>query len=129
MKTSRDCVENFWLLHFKNFNKENTSIREYCSRHQLKPSSFCDWTKKLKPKHPNLFKIEENEDLSLNPETGLKDNNLFYEIVTDQRRDTVSTNKVFSKEIEITLKIENLSFKFSTYPQIDWVANLIKALR
>ena len=89
MKTARDCVENFWLLHFENYKKENQSIREYCRGHGLKPSSFNDWSKKLKEKYPEKFETMGRKEICLldQPQSGPKEDDLmssaFFEIKAD----------------------------------------------
>lgn len=135
MKTARDCVEKFWLLHFENYKKETQSIRDYCGDHGLKPSGFCDWRKKLKEKYPEKFKnFEKKEIVVLDQEKLVLKNDApmtsaFFELKADATS-SVPVQSETSKEakLKFTLKHKNYEFQFSTYPKAEWMQNFMRGL-
>lgn len=135
MKTARDCVEDFWLLHFENYKKENQSIREYCREHGLKPSSFNDWNKKLKEKFPEKFETMGRKEICLldQPHSGPKDDDLissaFFEIKADMTES--GPYEVQAREASTPIfvfKHKSYELQFSTYPRAEWLQNFIRGL-
>lgn len=92
MKSSRDCVENFWLTHITNFKRQNISIRRYCVENELKPTTFHDWIKKFKVKYPEGFEsLHVIQDRKLVGD--LPEGNLFIEIKNTSTLDQISNAK------------------------------------
>ena len=103
MKSSRDCVESFWLTHITNFKKQNISIRRYCIENELKSTTFHDWIKKFKTKYPEKFEslhIIQDSKLA----TDSSDENLFIEL-----QNPLLDQTDFSKKRLETLTIKKLA--------------------
>jgi hypothetical protein len=136
MKTSRDCVENFWFLRIDHFLKSNMGQAEYCRQHGLKKSSMNGWLSRFREKFPEKFKDRDffidcevtssyKEDSAEILEPSLE--NLFIEVKSN--KSLKNTAEFYKSEIKFNITINNLTINFSTYPQVSWLHELIRGIK
>ncbi len=135
MRTSRDCVENFWFLHIENFLNNNIAPAQYCREHGLKKQSLHPWIGKYREKYPEKFKGEvffnDAGATSTSEDSQTTPKDLFIEICKKPKKQILDYSNVPTSAIEklnIKVRIKNLEFEFSTYPQIKWLASFVKEL-
>lgn len=139
MKSSRDCVENYWLTHITNFKRQNISIRRYCIENELKCTTFHDWIRKFKVKYPEGFDslhIIKDRKLGSDP----PEENLFIEIKNTSNLDQFSNAKdlhpptytnyhtVEKEHTHLLISYEGVEVSFSTFPQAEWLIKVLKGI-
>ena len=131
MKTSKNCVENFWFLHIENFLKNNIVPAQYCREHGLKKQTLHPWISKYREKYPEKFKDEvffSNAETQLIPE---QSKDLFIEICKKPKKQNLDYSNLPTSGVEkvnIKFRFKGLEIEFSTYPQAKWLANFVKEL-
>jgi hypothetical protein len=134
MKSSRDCVENFWLSRVDHFLKSNMAQAEYCRIHGLKRSSMNGWLLRFREKYPEKFKdrdflidCEVASSIEEEPSKTKKidQNNLFIEV----KSKSVNLSESIVAEIKFNIVFNNLTINFSTYPQANWLCDFIQGLK
>lgn len=132
MKTSRDCVENFWMLRINHFLKSDLPQAEYCRQHGLKRSSMNGWISRFREKYPEKFKdrdflidcaVTSSKQEPPIEKAFANTENLFIEVKSKPNIES------YQSEIKFIVKINNLEISFSTYPQADWLCAIVQGLK